>query len=119
METVRIVDTSIKVIYFNIGQSFGFYEAIPGEEPFICLNTSLSKIGSELHLEVYKALLQIHTSIPLDSWQRIFPITKYYEELINQEIYNPETYLFHKICGIMTGSKIPQKSKGFRVIGKV
>jgi hypothetical protein len=83
----KIVSGDIKVVYHDLVDTFGFYRIRQGKEPFICLsNELLSEDNESAHLNVFKMLLQVHKSIPLDSPYRLYPLRKYFEELVEEII---------------------------------
>jgi hypothetical protein len=118
MQTVKIENDVVRVIFTDTGKCFGFYRSRPGFKPYICLNPKLIEFGIDEQFKVYRALLDYHHSIPPDSCRRLFPIMMLYEKLIEGEINDPEVMVFHKICGIMATSKIAQKDLGIRVVGR-
>lgn len=78
----KIERGEIRVVYLELDDNFGFYRVRPGKEPFIALNEKLLEGGENVHLTVYRTLLEYHHSIPLDSMYRCFPLTRFFKELI-------------------------------------
>jgi hypothetical protein len=78
----KIESDEITIVYLDLSNNFGFYRAVPGKEPYICLNEKLLKGGEGVHLTVYRVLLDYFRAIPLDSPYRLFPMVRYFEELI-------------------------------------
>ena len=72
----------VELVYAELKSNLGFYRAIPGQEPYICLSEKLLEGSQGVHLNVFQMLLNYHRSIPLDSCFRLFEITRYFEELI-------------------------------------
>jgi hypothetical protein len=86
MRIEKIVSGDIKIVYHDLVDTFGFYRIRQGKEPFICLSNELLLEDKEpLHLNVFKMLLQVHNSIPADSPYRLYPLRKYFEELIEDD----------------------------------
>lgn len=82
MKLVRIYSKEIKIIYYDLTGSLGFYRSQPQEAPYICLSTKLlNHQDEEMHQIVFETLLEKHRSIPLDSPYRLFPMRTYYETL--------------------------------------
>jgi hypothetical protein len=100
MSLKKIERGEIRVIYLNLNNNFGFYRVRPGKEPYICLDTKLLDGSEGVHLTVYRMLLDYHKAIPANSPYRLFPITRYFEELIPlsqkgfTEIMEPEIIIF-------------------------
>lgn len=78
-------DSSIELIYAELGESFGYYRARPGKAPYICLNSRLLEGSEAVRLNVYRYLLDFHHHIPPDSPYRLFPITRHFEEIIPEQ----------------------------------
>ena len=81
----RIEVGSLVPIYAELKYHSGFYRIRPGKEAYICLNQRLLEGTEEVHLNVYQKLLDYHKAIPEDSPYRLFPMTRYFEELLPTE----------------------------------
>jgi hypothetical protein len=82
MTLVRISSKEIKILYYDLTGSLGFYRCQPQQAPYICLSTKLlDHQDEEMHQIVFETLLEQHRSIPLDSPYRLFPMRTYYETL--------------------------------------
>jgi hypothetical protein len=77
--------------FFDYPTGYGAYFNIPPHPPQIHLNRLLLLQNKDCTLldMVYQALLDYHRSIPLDSFERVRPFIRYYEELQPVEVEAP------------------------------
>lgn len=86
MVSNRLSSEEIKIVYLDLTDSYGFYRSRPGKQPFICLSESLLEESQKpLHLNVYRVLLDYHRELPSGSSYKLFPMLRYYEQLVPPE----------------------------------
>jgi hypothetical protein len=82
MSLTKIQSSKIVLVYCDLAENYGYYRIRTGKQPYICLSNKLLEGSEGVHYQVYQTLLNYHEAIPLDSPYRLFPMVRYFEELI-------------------------------------